>query len=130
LNMINDSYSQESIHAFQNALKVNIEYNHISAEKASTNLNLLSNAFAFGMSDMAVLFLWDLGSYSSEDDSYDIYCLQLNSIKSYFLGRSFFEFVSEFCVGKRISQIIPEGELFHPDEIVPVFRRFDEELAW
>jgi len=71
-------------------------------------LELLNNAYRFGSGECYVSFIFDLRSYSEEDKSYDIYGISCDDGVIYFLGRSFFEFVSEICIGERTKKEFPE----------------------
>lgn len=72
-------------------------------------LELLKNAYMFGRGNCDVSFIFDLRSYSEEDKSYDIYGLSCGgSGVVYYLGRSFFEFVSEICIGERTKKEFPK----------------------
>jgi hypothetical protein len=80
-------------------------------------INLLENSFIFAAfnSDRAVF--WDLRTYDPEDDSYDIYWDDIYSsdfgmdepefYRPIYLGRSFSEFLCDFCYGQSVCQLIP-----------------------
>lgn len=64
---------------------------------------LLDSSYIFGSGDGFIFFLFDLRTYSSIDKSYDIYIIddeRNNSV--HYLGRSFFEFIQEMCLGDRV----------------------------
>jgi hypothetical protein len=63
---------------------------------------LLDSAYIFATGDGFIFFLFDLRTYSDADRSYDIYALDdENSNSLYYLGRSFFNFVQDICLGER-----------------------------
>jgi hypothetical protein len=74
--------------------------------------DILENALIFGADQTQDFFLWDLRTYSLEDDSYDIYFVTVNLPEAYLIGRSFFEFVTEYCLGERAFDVLPES--LHP----------------
>lgn len=76
---------------------------------------LLDSAIVFGDTVRADIFLWDLKSYKSTDQSYDIYMVPLDDLdQSLLVGRDFSEFVRSFCLSSK------------SDEILPPELRFDE----
>jgi hypothetical protein len=77
--------------------------------------SLLQNALIFAsFNDDRVIF-WNLNSYSIEDDCYDIYWLDLYSpdaTRPIHIGKSFTDFLCDFCYGQLACSLIPE---FCPD---------------
>jgi SMI1-KNR4 cell-wall len=71
--------------------------------------DLVDAAYIFGMINIGYVFLlFDLRSYRSVDESYDIYLLDDECENAaYCLGRSFFEFVRDVCLGERITLEFP-----------------------
>jgi len=69
---------------------------------------LLDFAYIFGVGDGFTFFLFDLRTYSKVDRSYDIYVLDDERSNSlYYLGRSFFNFVQDMCLGERTLSEFP-----------------------
>ena len=70
--------------------------------------NLLDSAYIFGIGDGYIFFLFDLRTYNNLDQSYEIYVLDDEREHTvHYLGRSFFEFIREMCLGDRISLEFP-----------------------
>jgi SMI1 / KNR4 family (SUKH-1) len=97
-------------------------------EWTSTIEKTFESALVFGEGDYKdKCFLFDLNSYSEEDLSCDIYGLFCSGVSggsishehtgvSYFLGRSFFDFVKNICIGDRAQlecpKLLPEIEIY------------------
>jgi hypothetical protein len=80
-------------------------------EKEKMLRRLLESGYAFGGTDRAESFMWDLTTYSEADRSYDIYRVPVDSIEeSALVGRDFFKFVSEFCLGGGWKIMFPEED--------------------
>src|SRR5258705_4119357 len=81
----------------------------VDQEKVKTAYRLLKSGYAFGDSDRADSFIWDLTTYSQGDRSYDIYWVPDEGVQEITLvGRDFFEFVHEFCLGDKWKIMFPE----------------------
>jgi hypothetical protein len=84
----------------------------------STINKVLDSAIIFGKGDnLGTYFLFDMNSYSADDLSCDIYGFDCDSINlnsqespgvSYFLGRSFFDFIKNICIGDYAQLHYPE----------------------
>src|SRR5262249_45288806 len=69
---------------------------------------LLMHGYPFGDTINADSFFWDLTSYSEADHSFDIYWVPDGEAMSVTkVGRNFFEFVSEFCLGPKLNELLP-----------------------
>lgn len=80
-------------------------------EKEKTAYRLLVSGYAFGGSDRADSFMWDLTTYSEGDRSYDIYWVPDEGVEEITLvGRDFFGFVNEFCLGDKWKIMFPEED--------------------
>lgn len=79
-------------------------------------LELLDAAFIFGDDSGAHVALWDLRTYSESDLSYDIYWMASDEFDGniYRIGRNFFEFVRDFCLGNKAYEILPCS--MHPSQ--------------
>lgn len=101
-------------------------------------IDLLNSAFMFGKYGAGgSLIFWDLRTYSESDKSYDIYWADWETPECgerILIGRSFFEFVSDFCYGTKSFDLIPElMEGLTPEDIEYTFLRFnsrDARLKW
>lgn len=74
---------------------------------------LLDAAYLFGWGEGYVIFFFDLRSYSDTDKSYDIYGI-CDAVKPvYNLGRDFFAFIRDVCLGDRameeFSELVEDG---------------------
>lgn len=85
--------------------------------------SLLNSAFVFGGTSRAESFLWDLRTYNETDQSYDIYLARIDDSHVYLVGRDFYEFVRDFCLGMKAFEVLPEGLRPDPQEIYPTFNR-------
>ena len=81
--------------------------------------SLLDSALMFGHDDRANIVFWDLRSYKSSDKSYDIYWAKVDEFDDniYKVGRDFFDFVREFCLGIKAFEILPEELWPLPNDI-------------
>lgn len=70
--------------------------------------------------------IWDLRTYNKLDQSYDIYWLKWDGFEGdiYYLGRSVFEFVRDFCLGMKSYEILPESMHPHPQSLHHTFTPF------
>lgn len=78
---------------------------------------LLESAYLFGGGDNFVSFIFDLRTYSEQDKSYDIYGVACRAGLTRYLGRDFFEFVRDFCIGEQAKEV-PELLVKVPPEFV------------
>jgi hypothetical protein len=69
--------------------------------------HLIKNAYIFGRTDDVIL-VFDLRTWSSNDQSYDIYGLNFSSCCYFKIGRNFFEFVRDCCIGEKIKRNFPD----------------------
>jgi hypothetical protein len=65
---------------------------------------------------------WDLETYSATDESYDIYLGY--GLEFYFICRDFYEFITEFCLGKKSSSILPYNLQPGEEDITQTFLPF------
>lgn len=80
---------------------------------------LLSSGLVFASICKSQSFLWDLNTYSDDDKSYDIYGMSYHGFVSCKLGRDFFRFVCDYCLGMK-----------KYDDIPLEFQLEDEDIAW
>ena len=86
---------------------------------------LLDNAYLFGGGSGLVAFVFDLRTYNEQDSSYDIYGINCDSDFVCYLGRDFFEFVRDICIGERAQAEFPElllGGLLDFDRDDPAYK--------
>lgn len=72
---------------------------------------LLDSAFVFGGDSVwGNLGFWDLRTYSESDQSYDIYWIGTDLLDedAYLVGRNFFDFVQDFCLGTEAYKVLPD----------------------
>lgn len=94
-------------------LKLDLEATGLSEadERAKIAYHLLENGYAFADTPGADVFFWDLSSYRDDDQSYDIYWkADENSDAIKLVGRDFFEFVVNFCLGNGLETIYSEAD--------------------
>lgn len=63
---------------------------------------LLDSAYLFGMGP-SIILIFDLRTYSELDESYDIYAIDDDG-RFYKVGRDFFEFIRDFCMGTKAEE--------------------------
>jgi hypothetical protein len=87
---------------------------------------LLDSALLFGDTSCADIFFWDLKTYNALDCSYDIYWADGDVFDGYIqkIGRDFFEFVRDFCIGDKFSEIILLKGQTPSKQGKPAFARF------
>jgi SMI1-KNR4 cell-wall len=80
-------------------------------------IDLLEHGFVFAEDLGSKIAFWDLRTYQSTDDSYDIYwavwdCPDPETSPSdlMYLGRSFFRFINEYCYGIRKNELYPDSD--------------------
>ena len=59
-----------------------------------------------------VFIFWDLRSYNNSDKSCDIYWANSDCFNGdiYKIGRDFYRFITELCLGEQSYEILPEKE--------------------
>ncbi|HEY9852824.1 MAG TPA: SMI1/KNR4 family protein [Leptolyngbyaceae cyanobacterium] len=88
---------------------------------------LLEFAFMFGDNPSSDIVFWDLSSYSKSDDSYDIYIANSDCFAGdiHKIGRNFYEFIRDFCLGTRSYELLPESMRPAPQELTLTFYPFN-----
>jgi hypothetical protein len=74
-------------------------------------IELLKSALIFGFYNGETAFFWDLRTYDSKDDSYDIYyyeVYQSQDEKPVKIGRNFTDFICDFGYGQLPCQLMPD----------------------
>jgi len=87
---------------------------------------LLNHAYIFGLGGNKLAFIFDLKSYKESDRSCDIYGVDSSNDVICYLGRDFFEFVRDICIGNRAKEEFPElllGDASCVDENNLFYRR-------
>ncbi len=83
----------------------------------------LKSALIFGGNGKSQFCFWDLTTYKKLDDSCDIYLASWGSYDCCRVGRDFFTFVKDFCLGMKPYDYLPES--LHPDDTSIFFRISD-----
>jgi len=85
--------------------------------------DLLKGAFVFGEDGGTWIALFDLRTYSESDYSCDLYWLKSPDFDGevYRVGRDFFEFVCDFCLGAKSYEILPISICPDPSCLVDTF---------
>jgi hypothetical protein len=68
--------------------------------------NLLESSYLIGLGPQT-LFVFNLKTYDSEDESYDIYAIDEDG-KCYGVGRDFYDFIENFCVTQVHAKQFPD----------------------
>lgn len=75
-------------------------------------VNLFDNSFIFGLAPSTTC-VFDLRTYG-EDEEYDIYAIEIFNSTPYKVGRNFFEFIRDFCVGTKADEFPVLTEIMVP----------------
>ena len=88
-------------------------------------LDLLDSSFVFGREPSSISIFWDLSSYDELDKSCNIYWANSEDFSGdiYKIGRDFYKFVTEFCLGDKSYEILPEQEWRPKEAIQNTFTR-------
>lgn len=102
------AYSKKSINHLKSVIK---EYPSKDAQTDIELQSLLNSAFVFLDNDGTNLAFWDLRTYKQSDKSYDIYWIKCDDFDDevYKVGRSFSEFILNFCLGRNFYSFLPES---------------------
>ena len=75
---------------------------------------LINSSFVFGDNVVSDVFFWDLRTFRDSDKSYDIYMANSDCCDGdiYKIGRDFYDFIYNFCLGMKCFEILPET--MHP----------------
>ena len=68
-------------------------------------IELLYNAYLFGARHNFISFLFDLRTYSEQDQSCDIHAIECSSGFTTCFGRDFFKFIRDYCVGEKAEEV-------------------------
>jgi hypothetical protein len=95
-------------------------------DRDSSFQSLLANSFVFGDDFGANIAVWDLRTYSVLDEGYDIYWIDIDASDEelYRVGRNFFEFVNNFCLGQDALDLLPQEKRPLTDSILQTFTQF------
>ena len=87
--------------------------------------DLTNNGFVFGDDFGANVAVWDLRTYREEDQSYDIYWIDIDALDEdlYHAGRSFFEFTHNFCLNRGSYNFLPADKRLSAEDRVQTFTR-------
>lgn len=119
----NIKYSEEDIHSLKFGLELQ-ENNGLAIDREAI-INLLNSAFVFANTCNGESILWNLKTYSELDKSYDIYLVPGNDIDNvYQVGRDFFKFVCDFCLGTKSHELLPKYRRPKMRELRRTYTRF------
>ncbi|MEM6614346.1 MAG: SMI1/KNR4 family protein [Cyanobacteria bacterium P01_C01_bin.72] len=94
---------EEHLISLQDAINACVDFSDYTEEEKQ----IFESAYVFGYGADYTLFIFDSKTYSSEDKSVNIYGIsELDTI--YFIGRSFYEFVRDVCMGDKAETCFPE----------------------
>jgi hypothetical protein len=113
--------SQESIGFYKQALAGVATMVRLNPCDVAQTMSLLGSAFVFGGSSRQEDLFWDLRTYSESDQSYDIYLARLGSVSPVLIGRNFFDFVHDICLGMNPHTTFPAQLRPYLDEICLTF---------
>lgn len=142
------SISNHNLENLQNIAKEMIRLIIENRELDAHNLNseyseyikLLESSLIFGGSNGENIFLWDLRTYKSEDDSYDIYWysnISPDGDRPILIGRDFTDFICEFFYGQLPCSLISDFcinnepidirfDYAYQKELLPLYLDLDE----
>ncbi len=109
------------------AIKEEIESSPSEQPDRDSNFqSILANGFVFGDDFGANIAVWDLRTYSEIDESYDIYWIDIDASDDDLcrVGRDFFEFVTNFCIGQDAYHLLPEEKRPSTSSIPRAFTQF------
>lgn len=120
-------YNQWQLECYTKLEKETLEFHDADTmyydEKKRNNFRtikkLLNSGLVFATICKSQSFFWDLNTYSDDDKSYDIYGMSYYGFVSCKLGRDFFRFVCDYCLGMK-----------KYDDIPLEFQLEDEDIAW
>ena len=100
INSIKDNINSYSYH--KNHEKGDIKFDLIE--------ELINSSFVFGDNVNSDVFFWDLRTFKISDQSHDIYIANSDCCDDdvYKIGRDFYEFVDDFCLGMKCFTILLE----------------------
>lgn len=78
--------------------------------------NWLDRILIFASDDRGNVAAWDLKAFNESNNSYDIYWIQIDRFDDeiYKLGSDFFDFVNDFCLGKKSFDFLPGNMRIKP----------------
>lgn len=86
--------------------------------------DIFNSALLFGNTPFKQDLVWDLRTYNKTDKSYDIYLVMFDCPSAFKVGRNFYEFVCDFCLGLKSHEILPEDSRPEPSSISYTFTHF------
>ncbi|MGL6341956.1 MAG: SMI1/KNR4 family protein [Waterburya sp.] len=83
-----------------------------SKDKSSERklVSWLNHILIFASDERGNVAAWDLTSFNESNSSYDIYWIQIDDFDDeiYKIGSDFFDFINNFCLGKKINYLLSE----------------------
>jgi hypothetical protein len=91
---------------------------------------LLDSALIFGDNSTEDVVFWDLRTYDQVDKNYDIYIANSDCFDGevHKIGRDFYEFVRDFCLGMKSYEVLPELMRPSPQELILTFYPFNSQV--
>ncbi|MDJ0718447.1 MAG: SMI1/KNR4 family protein [Prochloraceae cyanobacterium] len=79
-------------------------------------INWLNSLLIFASDDRGNIAAWDLKSFDELKNTYDIYWIQIDDFndKMYKITSNFFDFINNFCLGRKSFDFLPEYMRLEP----------------
>ena len=116
-------YSELTLGAIRDEIDQASDPTHSEIMNIEDIKQLLDCAFVFGDNASADIVFWDLRTYQNLDKSYDIYLANSDCFDGeiHKVGRIFYEFVLDFCLGTKSLEILPDEMQPLPEELTRTF---------
>lgn len=94
--------------------------------KVEAIVNLVEGGFVLGDDSGSYIVFFDLRSYKESDNKCDIYWARCPDFEGeiYRIGRDFFEFICDFCLGTKSYEILPLSMCPLPSLLAHTFTRY------
>ncbi|MBE9115902.1 SMI1/KNR4 family protein [Lusitaniella coriacea LEGE 07157] len=116
-------YLEETLDSHKGILEAHVprifKEGHFIVEPCEAT-ELLQNAYLIGFGVEDQLFVFDLRTYSEQDRSYDIYATLSNTSEGaeiHYLGRSFYSFIRDVCLGTATNKNFTDWLGFIPQRV-------------
>ena len=108
----NLNFSNACLKAIKEEIQEFPDPQHEKMMSKESLISPLNSSFVFGREPSSISIFWHLASYSKLDKSCDIYWANSENFRGdiYKIGRDFYEFVTEFCLGTKSYEILPQKE--------------------
>lgn len=121
----NTYLSNVTIEAIKNEISQFLDPMYSKVMDVRSISKLLDSAFVFGDNASADVVFWDLRTYRESDKSYDIYLANSDCFDGeiHQVGREFYEFICDFCLGMKSYEVLPESMRPLPEALTRTFTR-------